>query len=120
MTAEQIKRCLESIHIFLIERGDGKCQCTLTWDEFNDIHKKLCEIIESLPDGKEWKWLNGDNYEYEYAYCSRCGHMEWASWDSHAEAKEKVRGFHETHKFCSNCGAKMVGGEYREIRRRKS
>ena len=63
---------------------------------------------------KEGQWLNGDDYEYEFAYCSECGRMQWADWNSHAEAKEKVGEFHEDYKFCPGCGAKMTGGRYVE------
>lgn len=63
---------------------------------------------------KEGQWLNGDDYEYEFAYCSECGRMQWANWNTHAEAKEKVGEFHEDYKFCPGCGAKMTGGRYVE------
>ena len=58
------------------------------------------------------KWLNGNDYEYEYACCSACGRMQWADWDSHREAEEKVGTFAENYKYCPGCGAKMEGGEY--------
>ena len=57
-------------------------------------------------------WINGKNYEYEFAYCSRCGHMEHAGWDSHKEAREKIGEFYKEYQYCPNCGAKMEGGGY--------
>ena len=68
-------------------------------------------------DGKamaKGKWKNGTDYEYEFAYCSVCGRMQWAGWDSHQDAKEKVGNFHEEYKFCPGCGAAMEGGCYVE------
>ena len=66
--------------------------------------------------GEEAKgqWLNGNEYEYEYAYCSECGRMQWAGWDSHSDAREKIGDFHKEYKFCPGCGAKMEGGCYVE------
>ena len=58
------------------------------------------------------KWLNGKQYEYEYAYCSECGRIEWAGWESHREAKDRVGHFAEIYRYCPGCGAKMEGGEY--------
>lgn len=59
-------------------------------------------------------WINGDDYEYEFAYCSRCGRKEYAGWNTHAEAKDKVEHFHEDYRYCPGCGAHMMGGHYRE------
>ena len=53
------------------------------------------------------KWELGP--EYEFAYCSHCGHMEHAGWDTHSDAAEMIGTFHEEYKFCPNCGAKMEG-----------
>ena len=58
------------------------------------------------------KWLNGKNYEYDFAYCSACGRMQWVGWNSHKEAEEKVENFAENYRYCPGCGAKMEGGEY--------
>lgn len=58
------------------------------------------------------KWVNGSEYEYEYAYCSVCGHMQFADWDSHRQAEEGVISFADNYKFCPSCGAKMEGGVY--------
>ena len=27
---------------------------------------------------RKGKWINGSGYEYEYAYCSECGRLQWA------------------------------------------
>ena len=60
--------------------------------------------------------MNGNNYtpiahwksiEYEYATCSECGFMEYTGWDCTSEAKEKIKTFHETYKYCPGCGRKM-------------
>ena len=45
--------------------------------------------------------------EYEYATCSECGFMEYTGRDSTDEAKEKIKTFHETHRYCPGCGSKM-------------
>ena len=60
------------------------------------------------------KWLNGKHYECEFAYCSKCGRMEWAGWTTHNRAKEKVVDFFKDYKFCPECGSEMEGGEYVE------
>lgn len=65
-------------------------------------------------ESKKGHWLNGHDYEYEYAYCSECGHMQWASWDSHLEAKDNVEDFHKEYRYCPHCGVRMVGGKYME------
>ena len=57
-------------------------------------------------------WKNGTDFEYEYAYCSVCGRMQWAGWCSHKEAKENVESFYADYRYCSGCGAKMKGGQY--------
>ena len=53
--------------------------------------------------------MDNDNYtltahwyvlEYEYATCSNCGFMEYADWNSTNEAKEKIKTFHETYRYC--------------------
>ena len=68
---------------------------------------------ERLPEVRtNGQWNNGTDYEYEFAYCSKCGRMVFAGWNSHAEAREKVVNFHETYKYCPGCGAKMEGGRY--------
>lgn len=65
-------------------------------------------------------WLNGEGYEYEFAYCSVCGRMEYAGWDTNSEAEEQITEFHKEHKYCPNCGTRMEGGKYqKKIRREK-
>jgi len=59
-----------------------------------------------LPGCNEAHWTLGD--EYEYAYCSKCGRMEYADFESSTEAKENIGDFHKFHRYCSGCGAKMV------------
>lgn len=58
------------------------------------------------------KWMNGRKYEYEYAYCSECGRMQWAGWDTHKQAEESIGSFADDYRFCPGCGAKMEGGVY--------
>lgn len=60
------------------------------------------------------KWLNGHDYEYEFAYCSECGHMQYAGWETHGQAKEEIGKFYESYRYCPGCGAKMTGGAYVE------
>jgi hypothetical protein len=55
----------------------------------------------------EAKWELGA--EYEFAYCSHCGHQQWASWDSLREAVENIGEFCKEYKFCPNCGFEMKG-----------
>lgn len=80
--------------------------------------------MEALSDTKEYcgrktaMWENGTDYEYEFAYCSACGHMQFADWNTHCEAKEKIGHFHEKYHYCPECGAKMKGGTYVESRKR--
>lgn len=72
------------------------------YDECEDI------AISALTEQKcEAKWELGG--EYEFAYCSHCGHQQWASWDSHQEAMENIGEFHKEYKFCPNCGFEMKG-----------
>lgn len=61
---------------------------------------------------RKGKWKNGTKYEYEYAYCSECGHMQWAGWDTREQAKENIESFAHDYKFCPGCGAEMEGGVY--------
>ena len=65
----------------------------------------------SIPPHKG-KWENGTMFEYEYAYCSECGRMQWAGWDSHKQAEENIESFANNYKFCPGCGAEMEGGVY--------
>lgn len=48
--------------------------------------------------------------EYEYFTCSECGYYHPNGCDSTQEAKEKLADG-KVPKYCSECGAKMKGGE---------
>ena len=61
---------------------------------------------------RKGKWMNGRGYEYEYAYCSECGRMQFAGWDTHKQAEENIESFACDYKYCPCCGAKMEGGVY--------
>ena len=72
----------------------------------NKLRKAIAEERKSRPNlVAEWEL----GPEYEFAYCSHCGHMEHAGWDTHSEAAEKIGDFHEEYKFCPHCGAQMKG-----------
>jgi len=71
---------------------------------------KAKAALSALPHTGKWK--NGKKYEYEYAYCSACGRMQWAGWDSHNQAEENIEAFADDYRFCPGCGAKMEGGVY--------
>ena len=79
----------------------------------DDVADELCDLLESyiepaLAEQKcEAEWELGA--EYEYAYCSHCGHQQLADWDSRREASENIREFHKKYKFCLNCGFEMKG-----------
>ena len=79
----------------------------------DDAADELCDLRESyiepaLAEQKcEAEWKLGA--EYEYAYCSHCGHQQWADWDSRREASENIGEFHKKYKFCPNCGFEMKG-----------
>ena len=91
------------------------CPCnTLIEGIVKLVADKLADKLEEAVKRESGIWLNGDDYEYEFAYCSQCNHTEFASWDTHEDAKEKVVTFHEEYKYCPNCGAKMTGGLYKE------
>lgn len=81
--------------------------------EVNEWFKKLKKIEHVLSSqSHKGKWKNGRNYEYEYAYCSECGRMQWAGWNSHKEAEKNIESFADDYRFCPGCGAEMEGGEY--------
>ena len=61
---------------------------------------------------RKGKWKNGTMYEYEYAYCSECGRMQWAGWETHKQAEKDIGSFNFDYKFCPGCGAEMEGGVY--------
>lgn len=75
---------------------------------------RLSNIVSDALSESKGRWLNGKDYEYEFAYCSKCGRMQWAGWDTHQQAKEKIGEFYKEFKFCPNCGSEMEGGEYVE------
>ena len=80
----------------------------------------LANKLEKAVKRESGLWLNGDNYEYEFAYCSKCRHMEHAGWNTHAEAKVEVEDFYQVYKYCPNCGAQMIGGHYEESKRKRT
>ena len=80
----------------------------------------FADKLEEVMKRETGIWLNGDDYEYESAYCSKCGHMEHADWDSHAEAKADVEDFYQVYKYCPNCGTQMTGGRYKESKRKRT
>lgn len=61
---------------------------------------------------RKGKWKNGTDYEYEYAYCSECGRMQWAGWDTHKQAEENIESFAANYRYCPGCGTEMEGGVY--------
>ena len=75
---------------------------------------RLSNIVSDALSESKGRWLNGKDYEYEFAYCSKCGRMQWAGWDTHQQAKEKIGEFYKAFKFCPECGSEMEGGEYVE------
>ena len=99
---------------------------SLAWENSNiqsncaDIlcaHRDLCEAKTAIDATlsvapHKGKWKNGTRYEYEYAYCSECGRMQWAGWDSHREAEDNIESFANDYKFCPGCGTEMEGGVY--------
>ena len=60
--------------------------------------------------------MDNDNYtpiahwwvrEHEFATCSNCGFDVFTDWDTTPIAKEKIKTFHETYRYCPGCGRKM-------------
>lgn len=75
---------------------------------FNEVKAAQDIAKTALAEQKcEAKWRLGA--EYEYAYCSHCGHQQWASWESYREAVYNIEEFHKEYKFCPNCGFEMKG-----------
>ena len=74
------------------------------------VMEKVEKALAAPPHKGMWK--NGRSYEYEYAYCSECGRMQWAGWDSHRQAEDNIKSFADDYRFCPGCGAEMEGGEY--------
>ena len=79
-------------------------------DHIEECQKKARAALAAPPHKGRWK--NGKNYEYEYAYCSECGRMQWAGWDSHRQAEDNIKSFADDYRFCPGCGTEMKGGEY--------
>ena len=88
----------------------GSSNSLATW--MSILADKIRETSKRGEKKRKGKWLNGRNYEYEFAVCSECGRMQWAGWDSHAEAKEKIGDFYKEYAYCPGCGVKMEGGRY--------
>jgi NADH pyrophosphatase NudC (nudix superfamily) len=76
--------------------------------------RKILSDTKKYCGRKTAMWKNGTDYEYEFAYCSACGHMQFADWNTHCEAREKIGHFHEQYHYCPACGAEMKGGTYIE------
>lgn len=91
-----------------LENSNGLLEeLTLFGEQFESAREQIKENKAALAEQKcEAKWKLGA--EYEYAYCSHCGHQQWASWNSSREAMENIGEFHKTYKFCPNCGFEMI------------
>lgn len=81
---------------------------------------KLADKLEKAVNRESGLWLNGDKYEYEFAYCSKCCHMEHTGWNTHEEAKREIIDFCQEYKYCPNCGAHMIDGRYEESKRKRT
>ena len=83
-------------------------------DEIDRIMSKIVAICDAALAALQHKgkWENGTMYEYEYAYCSECGRMQWAGWDTHKQAEEEIESFASNYRYCPGCGAEMEGGVY--------
>lgn len=77
-----------------------------------DSHGEIDKRPAASTPPRKGKWKNGRRYEYEYAYCSECGRMQWAGWDTHKQAEENIESFACDYKYCPGCGAEMEGGVY--------
>ena len=73
---------------------------------------RLSNIVSDALSESKGRWLNGKDYEYAFAYCSKCGRMQWAGWDTHKQAEKNIESFAHYYKFCPSCGAEMEGGLY--------
>lgn len=75
------------------------------YGNINDL--ELRRKVDAALAGQKYEAKWGLGAESEYAYCSHCGHQQWASWDSYREAIENIGEFHKEYKFCPNCGFEM-------------
>lgn len=96
--------------VYIIRCKHGKPDASLCAIRARSADEAVARAVAALPHTGKWK--NGREYEYEYAYCSECGHMQWADWESHKQAEECIGGFADVYRFCPHCGAKMEGGVY--------
>lgn len=117
-TNNKLREAVEAINC-IDTRGLKRLLCELVESDIFDgglINKTIAAVEKakralSAPP-HTGKWKNGKKYEYEYAYCSACGRMQWAGWDSHNQAEENIEAFADDYRFCPGCGAKMEGGVY--------
>lgn len=75
--------------------------CDAVYDHAQDIYNA------GYRKQKEGHWFI---LEYEYFTCSECGYYHPNGCDTTKEAKEKLADG-KVPKYCSECGAKMKGGE---------
>lgn len=76
---------------------------------------KLVDIFAEIPradvkEVKHGKWIDSDN-DYTVAKCSVCGEEFDAVCPIEYAGKEFWDEFENSAKYCSNCGAKMNGGD---------
>lgn len=96
--------------VYVLRCKHGKPDAHLCVLQARSADEAIARGVAALPHRGKWK--SGRGYEYEYAYCSACGRMQWADWNSHKEAEDNIEAFADNYKFCPGCGAKMEGGIY--------
>jgi len=111
--AAEIRKAVRRLDDAIWTDPDGNVNIDMGEDA---IHKTLRTALAGRT--LTGKWLNGHDYEYEFAYCSECGHMQYTGWETHSQAKDNVADFHKKYRYCPNCGAKMDGGKYVERKHR--